>query len=153
MGCDTFLCLVTKNMWICTACLWNESFIWGQPQASILEGLELKIAKMSWGPSRIPKMPLIKYMEKCFDTTSCQFFMNLIFVVLKRTYTLWTALHLFTKATNLHWRFNKAKIPGSSKKTTTHTYTVKGSCSRPPAPNSMLGTAGVHDGLQKEQPF
>ena len=45
-------------------------------------------------------------------------------------------------------------LPGSSKKTTGLTYTVLWSCSRPRAPQlNVLGTAGVHDGLQKKQPF
>ena len=44
-------------------------------------------------------------------------------------------------------------IPGSSKKQPpTHTWSY-GAVRAPLPPNSMLSTPGVHDGLQKEQPF
>lgn len=83
-----------------------------RPAPSINSGA-LKIAKISWGPSIIPKMPLILYQVKCFETTSCQFFMhefdnhgsekNLYFM---------NCLTSLYKATNynLHRHFNKANI-------------------------------------------
>ncbi len=48
-----------------------------------------------------------------------------------------------------HWSISKHT--GFFKKTNAHEYMVLWSCLRPLPPNSMLGTPGVHDGLQKKQ--